>query len=106
MQVDVKLFASLRKKLPPSSGHPAGKGTIELPDVATLADLIRHLDIPPDLAQMVLVNGEQTREFGRVLTDGDQISIFPPVAGGCTPNACIVAARLVLRGTKDRGRTK
>lgn len=106
MRVDVKLFASLRKKLPPSSGRPAGKGTIELPDAATLADLIRHLDIPPDLAQMVLVNGEQTREFGRALTDGDQISIFPPVAGGCTPNACIVAARLVPRGTKDRGRTK
>lgn len=82
MRVDVKLFASLRKKLPPSSGRPAGKGTIELSDVATLADLIRHLDIPPDLAQMVLVNGAQTREFGRVLTDGDQVSIFPPVAGG------------------------
>lgn len=106
MQVDVKLFASLRKKLPPSSGRPAGKGAIELPDAATLADLIRHLDIPPDLAQMVLVNGEQTRAFGHTLADGDQVSIFPPVAGGCTPNACIVAARLVPRGTKDRGRTK
>ena len=82
MRVAIKLFASLRKKLPPSSGRPAGKGTIELPDTATLADLIHQLDIPPDLAQMVLVNGEQTREFGRALTDGDQVSIFPPVAGG------------------------
>ena len=84
MQVDVKLFASLRRKLPPGSGCPAGKGTVELPDTATLADLILRLDIPPDLAQMVLVNGEQTREFGRALTDGDQVSIFPPVAGGTT----------------------
>lgn len=82
MRVDVKLFASLRKKLPPDSGRPAGKGTVELPDAATLADLIHHLDIPPDLAQMVLVNGEQTREFGNALTAGDQVSIFPPVAGG------------------------
>ncbi len=106
MRVAIKLFASLRKKLPPSSGRPAGKGTIELPDTATLADLIRYLDIPPDLAQMVLVNGEQTREFGHTLADADQVSIFPPVAGGCTPNACIVAARLVPRGTKDRGGTK
>ena len=82
MRVDVKLFASLRKKLPPDSGRPAGKGTVELPDAATLADLIHHLDIPLDLAQMVLVNGEQTREFGHALTAGDQVSIFPPVAGG------------------------
>lgn len=84
MRVDVKLFASLRKKLPPSSGRPAGKGTIELPDAATLADLIHQLDIPPDLAQMVLVNGEQTREFSHTLADGDHVSIFPPVAGGIT----------------------
>ena len=82
MRVDVKLFASLRKKLPSDSGRPAGKGTVELPDAATLADLIHHLDIPPDLAQMVLVNGEQTHEFGHALTAGDQVSIFPPVAGG------------------------
>ena len=82
MRVDVKLFASLRKKLPPDSGRPAGKRTVELPDAATLADLIHRLDIPPDLAQMVLVNGEQTREFGHTLTAGDQVSIFPPVAGG------------------------
>ena len=82
MRVDVKLFASLRKKLPPDSGRPAGKGTVELPDAATLADLIHHLDIPLDLAQMVLVNGEQTREFSYTLADGDQVSIFPPVAGG------------------------
>lgn len=82
MRVDVKLFASLREKLPPSSGRPAGKGTVNLPDAATLGDLIHQLDISPDLAQMVLVNGEQIREFGRALTDGDQVSIFPPVAGG------------------------
>ena len=86
MRVDVKLFASLRKKLPSISGRPAGKGTVELSDTATLTDLIHRLDIPPDLAQMVLVNGEQTREFGHTLADGDQVSIFPPVAGGCTPS--------------------
>ncbi len=79
MQVNIKLFANLRKKLPPGS---LGKATLELADQATIHDLIRHLDIPLDLAQMVLVNGEQTREFDRALTDGDQVSIFPPVAGG------------------------
>ena len=79
MQVSIKLFANLRKKLPKGS---LGKATLDLADRATIHDLIQHLDIPLDLAQMVLVNGEQTREFDQTLTDGDQISIFPPVAGG------------------------
>ena len=79
MQVNIKLFAHLRKKLPKGS---AGKATLDLTDDATINDLIQHLDIPPDLAQMVLVNGKQTREFDEPLTAGDQVSIFPPVAGG------------------------
>ena len=82
MQVNIKLFANLRKKLPPGS---TGKARLELADRATLNDLIQQLDIPADLAQMVLVNGEQTREFDQALTDGDQVSIFPPVAGGAAP---------------------
>lgn len=80
MQVQVKLFATLRKHLPP--GASAGKATLTLPAGATLRDLIQHLNIPQDMAQMVLVNGEQTREFERALAEGDAVSIFPPVAGG------------------------
>ena len=80
MQINLKLFATLRKKLPPGSSK--GKTTLDLADNATINDLIQQLDIPLELAQMVLVNGEQTREFERALTDGDQVSIFPPVAGG------------------------
>ncbi len=80
MQINLKLFATLRKKLPP--GSSMGKATLDLADNATINDLIQHLDIPLELAQMVLVNGEQTREFEQALTDGDQVSIFPPVAGG------------------------
>ncbi len=82
MQVNIKLFANLRKKLPKGS---MGKATLDLADQASLNDLIQQLDIPLDLAQMVLVNGEQTREFDQALTDGDQVSIFPPVAGGAEP---------------------
>lgn len=80
MQINLKLFATLRKKLPPGSSR--GKATLDLADTVTINDLIQHLDIPIELAQMVLVNGEQTREFERALADGDQVSIFPPVAGG------------------------
>jgi len=80
MEINLKLFATLRKKLP--QGSSRGKATLDLADNVTINDLIQHLDIPLELAQMVLVNGEQTREFERALADGDQVSIFPPVAGG------------------------
>ena len=80
MHIEVKLFANLRKHLP--LGSSGSKAQLTLEEGATIAALIRHLSIPLELAQMVLVNGEQTREFDRPLADGDTVSIFPPVAGG------------------------
>lgn len=80
MHIEVKLFANLRKNLPP--GSSGGKVQLTLEGGATIQTLIDQLKIPIELAQMVLVNGEQTREFDRPLADGDTVSIFPPVAGG------------------------
>ena len=80
MHIEVKLFANLRKLLPP--GSSGSKAQISLEEGATIEALIHHLKIPLEMAQMVLVNGEQTREFARPLAEGDTVSIFPPVAGG------------------------
>jgi len=80
MQVEVKLFANLRKLLPP--GSSGSKAQLSLEEGATVETLIHHLKIPAEMAQMVLVNGEQIREFDRPLAEGDTVSIFPPVAGG------------------------
>ncbi len=80
MNVELRLFASLRRKLPP--GSPRGRCHLELPDDTTLADLLARMDIPRECAQMILINGEHDRDFGRLLRDGDVLSIFPPVAGG------------------------
>lgn len=80
MHIEVKLFATLRKHLPP--GSSGSKAHLTLDAETTLQNLIDQLKIPVELAQMVLVNGEQTREFDRQLQDGDTVSIFPPVAGG------------------------
>lgn len=80
MHIEVKLFANLRKNLP--SGSSGGKAQLTVEDGATIHTVIAQLQIPVELAQMVLVNGEQTREFDRQLSDGDTVSIFPPVAGG------------------------
>jgi sulfur carrier protein len=80
MRLELRLFASLRKKLPP--GSPRGKCELELPNGMTLGGVCDHMTIPRESAQMVLINGEQDRDFDRVLKDGDVVSIFPPLAGG------------------------
>ena len=80
MRIELRLFASLRKQLPP--GSPRGKCALDLPEEATIGDVLQRMDIPRPSAQMVLVNGDHDRDFDRVLHDGDVLSIFPPVAGG------------------------
>ncbi len=80
MTIELRLFASLRKKLPP--GSPRGKCALDLPDGATIGDVLARMAIPQASAQMVLVNGEHDRDFARMLRDGDVLSVFPPVAGG------------------------
>ncbi len=79
MQIELRLFANLRKKLSP---EVRGKARISLEEGATLADLLSKMDIPERLAQMVLINGAQEKELTLTLKDGDVVSIFPPVAGG------------------------
>jgi molybdopterin converting factor small subunit len=76
--VSVKLFATLKKYLPP--GHEEGV-TLTLPAGATVLDAIDALKIPREHAGM-LVAGDTYVEKETPLTDGLQLSIFPPLAGG------------------------
>ncbi len=77
--VDVKLFATLRKYRPELGVGEAF--AVQVPDGATVADLIRLLGLPEDQARIVFVNAVAS-EQGHVLSDGDQVGIFPPVGGG------------------------
>jgi molybdopterin synthase sulfur carrier subunit len=53
----------------------------ELPDGATVSDLLRKLGVPEDLASVVIVSDEnRTREYE--LSDGDRVTVLPPLAGG------------------------
>jgi molybdopterin synthase sulfur carrier subunit len=75
----VKLFASLRRYFP---GLGIGEAMeVELPDGATVREMLRHLRLPPDQVKVVFVNGIASTEE-RVLSDGDELGIFPPVGGG------------------------
>ncbi|HID89186.1 MAG TPA: MoaD/ThiS family protein [Anaerolineae bacterium] len=77
--VRVKLFATLRRYFP-----ELGVGEVmevQLPEGATVGDLVRHLRIPAEHVKVVFVNGI-VRDETHPLADGDEVGVFPPVGGG------------------------
>ena len=74
----VKLFATLKKYLPP--GKEEGI-SLTLPTGSTVLNVIDMLKIPHEQATM-LVAGDTYVEKTTPLTDGLQLSIFPPLGGG------------------------
>lgn len=78
MQVQVKLFSRFRELLPLEA---RGKATIQLPEDATVADLLAHLGITGRV-QLIAVNDQPETDRGRVLQDGDRVRILPFVVGG------------------------
>ena len=80
MKVEVRLFANLRHYLP--AGSDKTKAVVEFADGSRLRDVIERLGIPPQLAQLVMVDGVHETDRERALHDGAVLSIFPPVAGG------------------------
>lgn len=79
MTIEIRLFATLAEFLPPHSR--SGTATLDVPDGASVGDVIAVLGIPPALPCVVLVNG-QDAETDRGLAPGDVVSLFPPLAGG------------------------
>jgi molybdopterin converting factor small subunit len=77
--VEVRLFATLARFLPPNS--TSGTAVLDVPERATVADVARRLGIPPELDSVILVNGTEA-EPERQLGAGDVVDMFPPLAGG------------------------
>ena len=91
MQIHVQLFSILRDCLPPDAER--GQATITLSENASLADLVVHLgidrylgftadDIITKASWQVMISGQFETDMGRILRDGDEVRIFPPVSGG------------------------
>ena len=74
MNVTVKLFASLRQFGP-------DRQVLEFPAQATIDDVVRTVGIPESIRLLRIVNGEH-RPAGEPLKDGDELALFPPIAGG------------------------
>ena len=77
MRVQLELFSILREKLPREArGHAA----LELRDGATVADIIKQLDITGNV--VVSVNDVHDPARARELNDGDNVKMFSAVGGG------------------------
>lgn len=77
MRITVRLYSTLREKLPPEK-H--GVTTLNLPSTSTLADLINLLGI--DIKVICSINGQVAPELSTLLHEGDEVRIFRPSAGG------------------------
>ena len=78
MKVYVRLFATLQAYLPGGDGDGI---LLDLPPGATVGDVVASLKIPGDVDCLIVVNG---RDVGpeQVLAPGDELAMFPPLAGG------------------------
>lgn len=79
MEIEVKLFATLRDYLPRGSSRFSCK--MEIDGRTRVQDILSNLKIPDDIPKIILVNGIHGKKE-QILKEGDVLSVFPPVAGG------------------------
>ena len=78
MKVQIKLFATLRKYLP---SQPNKQLPLELPEGTTIRQVLEQLGIPEPQVAFAFVNSKR-QKLDEPLSDGDELGIFPPIAGG------------------------
>lgn len=92
MKVHLRLFSYLREYLPPGSSD-RGEADLDLPEPATLKDLFVALGLDRRLGKkifeaqvdhtfQVMINQMAVSTYDHPLAEGDEIVLFPPMAGG------------------------
>lgn len=77
IEIRVQLYSILREKLPAGA---RGRTVLRFEGGATLADVLRELDI--NRRVVISVNGEHEADDARPLDDQDEVKIFSSVGGG------------------------
>ncbi len=81
MNITVRLFAGLKCGNKELEYFGLDDFNIELPTRMNLEELLSFLGIPAEMAKIVLVNG-LFQPLTYILSEGDELSVFPPVGGG------------------------
>jgi sulfur carrier protein ThiS len=83
MRVQLELYASLMKHLPPEAQRH--RVSAEVPAGTTAVQLLNRYRVPLKQAHLVLRNGvylDPAQREQTPLEEGDVIAVWPPVAGG------------------------
>jgi len=83
LRITLKLFASLADYLP--AGSLNNRVEFEVGENESVTEIIEHFNLPQKLVHLVLVNGvylSPAERSTRRLNEGDQLAIWPPIAGG------------------------
>ena len=84
MRITLKLFASLSDYLPPAA-QATNRLPLDVPAGATVAEVIASRNLPERSVHLVLVNGvyiPPDQRPARVMAAGEELAIWPPIAGG------------------------
>ena len=88
MRITFKLFAMLADHLPAQVDGNSRDGnavSFDVPDGTTVQQLIDRFSLPAKLVHLVLVDGryiDPLNRSTRVMSDGETLAIWPPIAGG------------------------
>lgn len=83
MQVQLQLYASLMQFLPPGADRHRYRAEVE--EGISVNAFLDHYHVPREHAHLVLQNGVFVHCDDRdatLLSEGDVIAVWPPVAGG------------------------
>lgn len=83
MNVKVKLVSM--DGSPPSGFDEFGEAVLPMDNGDSVSDLLDKIALPAGETYMVLVNHETSPPSGRatqMLSDGDEVAVFPPMQGG------------------------
>lgn len=83
MKITVKLFASLADYLPPESRR--NELAMEVAESDPIDAVLNCFGLPQKCVHLVLVNGvyvPPAERNSRRLAEGDQLAVWPPIAGG------------------------
>lgn len=102
MIIQLKLYGTLRRLSP--GGKAGAPIDIDLPEGATIQDLIDLLEIPEEETKVAFVNNLVCDKDYR-LEPGDKVGLFPPVGGGSdekAPVEVLLYGQLASYGGKQK----
>ncbi|MGQ9459104.1 MAG: MoaD/ThiS family protein [Anaerolineae bacterium] len=79
LHVRVRAFATLSRYVPDL--RPGTFLDMDLPQGATILNLIQRLHLPVEEVKVAFVNG-RSRPLDWPLQEGDEVGLFPAIAGG------------------------